>query len=360
MARIKVLGSYLGSLSSSDLVRERVMSIRALAIMVESGVPILGAFEFLAQQCTHHDFKVGFRRISQNLANGFSLDEAADKEPEIFSELDVRMLHIGLRAGKLVAVLNRMADNEEQSWKTRQDLQAKLLYPILMSLIALIIVVLLPPLVFSDLLENIVQVTGEPPAITKAILTFSAVVSSPIFITITVLGLGGLSFALSTGRMKLWTPSTEDFFWSIPISRELMESTISRRFLRSFALSYQVGLPATECIVLGSRSAGFYLADRAAQSMKNSLINGDTLQESFERGGFLPQMALDAIEIGQQSGKVHDTLMSVVKLLESEFEYRVEKFLAVLEPFMLATLGGIVAFFALGCLLPIIKLTETL
>ena len=360
MARIKVTGRYLGSLSSTNFIKERVMSIRALAIMVESGVPIVGAFEFLSQQCTHPDFRVGFRRISQNLTNGFSVDEAAEKEPEIFSDLDVRMLQIGLRAGKLVAVLNRMADNEEQSWKTRQDLQTKLLYPLIMSMIALIVVILLPPLVFADLLENIIQVTGDPPAITKAIMNFSSFVSSPIFLGLFVLLVGGLSYTLSTGQLSLWNPKTEDFFWSLPVSRDLMKSTISRRFLRSFALSYQVGLPATECIVLGSRSAGFYLADRAANSMKNSLINGDTLRESFARGGFLPQMALDAIDIGQQSGKVHDTLMSVVKLLESEFEYRVEKFLAVLEPFMLGALGAIVAFFALGCLLPIIKLTETL
>ena len=94
--------------------------------------------------------------------------------------------------------------------------------------------------------------------------------------------------------------------------------------------------------------------------MKDILVAGGTLRETFDAGGFLSPLALEAVEAGQQTGKVADLLTRCGEILKAELHSRIEAVAKLVEPAVLMILGTFVGVFALGCLLPIIKLVETL
>lgn len=345
---------------SSRLVRQRAIVYRALSVMMEAGIPIYGAFEFLAVQVEDERLSQACRRVAQELAQGKSLAKVALKEPVLFQESAARMLEVGMRTGKMVAALKKLAEDEEQRWGFRSRLTNQLIYPILLAGLALLAAIILPPLALTSLLEQVLRFTEEPPFLTLMILQISSALSSPKILT--SLGLLAILFVLSL-RLRVVqerVKEMEPMLWVLPGLGPFVRVVLSIRFLQLFAMMYEVGVPALQCLSLASKSTGSVVVGRLSQPMRSTLMAGGTLRESLEAADFLPRLCLEAVETGEQVGKIPAMMRSASSLLAAELEYRVEGLLALLEPILLTFLGVCVGVFALGCLLPILKLVEKL
>lgn len=345
---------------SASIQRQRVSFYRALTTMLGAGLPMVGVFEFLAHQAESEDQRGACRRISHDLISGYALHKAAYKEPYLFSEIAVKLIEIGIRSGKLVAVLQRLAADEEDRWRLRQTLQSHLMYPVCIASLTLVAVVLLPPFVLADLLNQVVRLTSEPPALTRAILWFSTSLSSPGFLAFVGLAITGVVIALNSHKVRQRILSIEPLAWEIPGLGPLIRSAVALRFLRVFAMTYDVGLAAPQCLVLAAEATGSRKAIAAGPRMKTMLIDGGTLKESLDIGDFLPPLVVESMEAAQQSGDVSGMMESVARIVDSELEYRIETLMSIIEPLFMAVLGVLVGLFAVGCLLPILKLSETL
>ncbi len=345
---------------SGNLQRQRVTFYRSLTTMLGAGLPMFGVFDFLARESESPEQAEACRRISQDLLAGQPLHRAAYKEPALFSEIAVKLVEIGMRSGKLVAVLHRLAADEEHRWKLRQTLQSHLFYPLTIASLTLLAVVLLPPFVLADVLTQVVELSGDPPAITKGILWFSRSLSSPAFLitaaSLTVLGFLGLR----SGKVRERLVNLEPMAWALPGVGNLIQTAVSLRFLRIFIMTYDVGLTAPQCFLMAAEATGSRKATLAGPRMKQALIDGSTLRESLEVGDILPPLVIEAVEAGQQSGDVTGMMESVARIVDAELEYRIEALMSLVEPLFMAFLGICVGFFSIGCLLPILKMSESL
>jgi type II secretory pathway component PulF len=341
-------------------VKERLILYRALAIMLESGVYIFAAFQFLSEQATTEQMSESCKRVAQQLASGRSLALVAKNEPALFSTTSAKLLEVGMRSGKLVAVLQRMAEDEQQRWEMGQRLWGKLLYPLCIAALALLAAILLPPLVLSGVLEEVVALTDEPPVITKWLLWFSSTLSSPwtlgiIFVT----GLG-LVYLVSRPAVQEKLRDQEYILWRIPGLGEIPRTVYCCRFLQLFSLAYDVGIPVDQSLRLASEATGSRVMRAAGLVMDREIKGGCSLMEAIEAADFLSAVALEAVNAGEQVGKVSVMLKKVAKILLTELDCRVDNALKLIEPVFLLTLGIFVGIFAVGCLLPIMKLAETL
>lgn len=348
--------SKLGSIPH----RDRVSFYRALSAMFESGVPLFAIFEFLAREGENGHLASASRRVGQNLVAGWSLSAAVSQEPQLFDIKAVRMLEVGYRSGKLDQILAQLADDEEHAWRLKQNLKSQLTYPLGIALLTLIAVVLLPPLVLTDLLQQVVSLTSEPPLLTRWLLSFSAFLGSPW----TLLGLAGVVaavvYGLRTTRGRELLDNLELAVWFVPALGQLWRNMVGLRFMRVFSMTYKAGLPAVLGLELSASATGSQLAYRVFPLMKSTLMDGGSLAESFSAGGFLPTLALEAVSAGELAGKVPVMLESASEILEAEVQSRVDAVAKLVEPIVLACLGIVVGVFVLGCLLPIVELTSTL
>lgn len=341
-------------------VAQRLMIYRAIAVMMEAGVQLYSCFEFLSEQAETEEVREACLRTAAELASGRSLALVAMSEPVLFSETSARMLEVGMRSGKLVAVLARLADDEQAQWEMRQRVWGKLFYPLTLALLALAAAVLLPPLALSGLLEQLVSFTDDPPAITKFLLAFSDALSSPAAVAFMIMvPLIGLYLWAQPG-VRERVRNLEHWFWHIPWLGDVARVAYSCRFLQLFALTHEVGLPIVQCVRLSAQASGSRVVAAKAEMMVSGLMAGETLSETIASAQFLPSIAMESVEAGEQVGKLSGMMRKASDILLAELDYRIDTALKLIEPALLSVLGFFVGVFALGCLLPILKLTESL
>lgn len=333
---------------------------RSLSAMMGAGVPLFACFEFLAREGENRALAEACRRVSQRLVEGLPLPFACSKEPAFFDQKAIRLMEVGTQSGTLLTILERLAEDEEEAWSLSNRLRSQLTYPIGVALLGTLAVMLLPPLVLNDLLEQVVKLTAEPPPITRFLMAFSAVIGSGWFLTGIALTIVILLLFLRTEAWARLKDRWEVTLWQVPALGALWQSLVAVRFLSVFSLTYECGMPATQCLTLSASATGSRLAHQRGNLMKESLVAGATLRECFEAGGFLPAIALESVEAGQHTGTVPTMLQNSAKILKAELQTRIDAVTKLVEPIVLAGLGIFVGTFALGCLLPIIKLAETL
>ncbi len=338
--------------------RQMVSFYRSLSVMLSSGVQLFACFEFLSRDAESKELSAACKRISQRLVEGYPLPRAVAPERSFFDDKTVRLLEVGYKSGALNKILKRLAEDQEASWKLESQLQSQLYYPLGIAALGTLGVLVLPPLVLNDLLQQVVKFTDEPPAITQALLNFSAFLSSPWTIGIAFTVLVGMGFFIRTPYWMRMKRRLELFYWEIPGISELWQSVVAVRFLSVFALTYDCGLPATQCLLLSSGATGSTRVEAVGPAMKETLVAGGTLRETLDSGNFLPPLVLEAVEAGQQTGKVADLLQRSADILSAEVQTRIEMVAKLVEPLVLTILGFFVGLFALGCLLPIIGLVE--
>ena len=333
---------------------------RSLATMMAAGVPLFAIFEFLAREPDYPEIGFASQRIAQNLVRGQALHQAVASERALFDPVSVKMLEIGYRSGKLCVILERLAAQKEANWELAAKIRSQLTYPLGIAALTLVGVMLIPPLVLADLLEQIVALTSEPPLLTRWLLSFSSFVGSPLALSLMalffVVGIG----AMNRGYGQRFFEIYEKNLWSIPVVGDFWKTVVSYRFLGMFALTYDCGLPITQCAVLSAAATGSPTAELKGPEIKNALVEGLGVRQALESADFLPHMALESVEAGEQSGTLPLLMERAAELLKSEVTSRMEMVTKFVEPIVLFCLGAFVAVFALGCLLPIIRLAETL
>lgn len=340
--------------------RDRVSFYRSLAAMFEAGVPVFAIFEFLSREGESKALCEACRRMGQNLVTGMALNAAAMQEPDLFDIKAVRMLEVGYKGGQLEQILRQLAEDEEHAWGLRQSLKSQLTYPCGIAMMTMLAVLLMPPLVLTDLLEQVVALTSRPPMLTRWLLNLSAFLSSPWTLgAAAVLAFVMVGWFRSPKGRKM-VDNAELTYWFIPGLGPLWRNLVGLRFLRVFSMVYQAGLPATAGLELAASATGSQMAYRVAPLMKRTLIDGGSLTDAFASGGFLPGLALEAVRAGESSGNVPVMLDNSAMILEAEVQSRVDAVAKLIEPLVLAVMGVIVGVFVLGCLLPIVELTATL
>lgn len=340
--------------------KQRLVLYRALASMLEAGLPIFGAFEFLAEQAETEEVRVACRRMAMDLATGHTLPRAARSEPALFSPAAVRVLEVGMQSGMLVVILQRLADDEDQSWRLRNRIWGQMIYPLALAILALAAALLLPPLVLAGVLEEVVKLSSDPPAITVWILSASSALSSPATIAGILLFFCLAVYLLSQAgfRERLWR--LEPFLWRLPWIGDVLTNALTTRFLQLFSLTTEVGLPILQGLSLSFEATGSHVMKQISKRVHDRVVAGESLSDSLEHEGLLPQIAVESIRVGEQTGKFSVMMRKAADIMLAELDYRIETTLKLIEPMLLMTLGVFVGIFAAGCLLPILKLAESL
>lgn len=340
--------------------RDRSVLYRSLSVMFDAGVPLYAIFDFLGQEGENPRICEACSRISQRLRTGHTLTNSLGEEPQLFHLGTIKMIEAGSRGGQLHLVLDQLAAVEEKAWKLRNQLLSQLTYPFLIAGLTLLAVILLPPLVLTQLLKQIVALTAQPPPLTRMLIGVSSALAQPVVWMVGLLALALIFAATRSRRGRKLMMELEPELCRVPAIGGLWQNVVGTRFLRVFSMAYKSGLPVLQGLELASASTGSTYVERLLPYMKETLMEGGTITECFKIGDFLPQVAVEAISSGETVGQVPLLLETAASMLEQEVETKLEAVSRLIEPIVLVTLGGIVGTFVLGCLLPIVELTEKL
>lgn len=339
-------------------LQDLVVFTRQLATMVDAGLPMVQALQALAEQTPHKVLRDVIRDVCSRVESGDTLSQALQKHPKVFNRLYVCMVAAGERGGLLAEILARVATYLEDMAKLRRKVKSAMMYPTIVSVVAVVISIFL--------LVKVVPVFGEIysgfgaklPGPTMFVINLSKVVQKNILIILPVLIaiVFGVKFFLTKtvpGR-NLW-----DYYRiRLPVFGPLAHKICLSRFARTMASLIRAGVPILEVLQIVSQTVGNVVMERAIRSSATDIERGETIAAALSRHSVFPPMIIRMIAAGEQTGKVDAMLERVAKFLDEEIETTLSGLTSLIEPLLIVFLGIVVGGMVICMFLPIFKMSE--
>ena len=337
--------------------QEVVIFNRQLATLIRSGMPLLPALSTICEQTTNKKFKLILEDVRQSVQGGSSLSDALAKYPKVFSELFVSMVRVGETGGIMDHVLDRLAVLGTQEMEIYSRIMSAMTYPIVLVILSFLIV----NFILVGVLPKFVMVfkasEAALPLPTQLVLAASWVLQKFWYMIIAAMVITFLYFrqAVSSGAGKVRFHS---WLLKVPLFGELYKKIQVSRFCRTLSTLTASGVPILHALSVVERTITNVVIQKAVQDIRLAISSGSSLVEPFKASGIFSPMVVQMVSIGEKSGNIDKMLEEISKFYDPEIEYTIKNLTSLLEPFMLLSMGLMVAFIALSVLLPIFNLMK--
>ena len=334
--------------------KEVVFFTRQLATMVEAGVPLVKALEQLAI-AEKPIFKKVISTLAEDISRGNTFSDAVSRHPGAFNNLFVSICHAGEVAGALDKVLDQLATYMEYSEAMRAKVISAMRYPIFIGgfvtlLVAAILWKLVP--IFANLYAGF---GAKLPGPTLFLLNVSnAFQHGFIWIVLTIiLMIVGYKFAVTQENIKF---QIDKYLLLFPVFGMIMRKNIWAVFSRTMALLMEAGTPILQATEICGAVVNNKMFSKALEEVYASLRRGELLSASLQKTKIFPPMVVQLVSTGEESGKVDELLRKAAEFYEREIRNTVDSLAAIIEPFLIIILGGIVGGILICLYLPVFSM----
>lgn len=353
VAEGKSAGFFKKSVSISDLM----LLTRQLSTLVQASLPIEKAISAVADQTEKSHVRSMLMEIRSSVLEGNTLANSFAGFPHVFSHLYRSTVSAGEAAGHLDIVLERLADYTEARQVMKQKIQMALLYPIIITVLSLLIVTGLLAYVVPSVTQVFSETGQKLPVLTVSLIALSDFVRN-----YGIYFFGGIAAAVIGFRYSLRTEKFlykfHEFMLGLPFIGKVIRGTETARFARTLSILNASGVPLLEALRISGDVMNSLPIRKAVAEAAKRVSEGTSLKISLEQSGYFPPMALHMIASGEASGELEAMLDRVAQNQEREFENLMGTLLGLMAPVMVVIMGGIVLLIVLAILLPIFELNQ--
>jgi type IV pilus assembly protein PilC len=294
--------------------------------------------------------------IKANIEGGSSLHEAMGKYPVQFDELYRNLVKAGESAGVLDTVLDTVATYKENIEAIKGKIKKAMFYPAIVFAVAILVSAILLIFVvpqFEDVFKNF---GAQLPAFTQMIVNASRFLTSYWwFVLMWVVGIAfGLIFAYK--RSPRFAHFLARAVLKLPVVGQILHQSAIARFSRTLGVTFAAGVPLVEALDSVSGATGSPIYNDAVKRIKEDVAVGHQLQLAMRQTNLFPNMVVQMVAIGEESGALDKMLFKVAEFYEQEVSNAVDALSSLLEPFIMVIIGVIVGGLVVGMYLPIFKL----
>ncbi|CAN5700985.1 type II secretion system F family protein [soil metagenome] len=331
---------------------------RQFATMINSGLSLLRALNILAEQSENAKLTESIKSIRDDVERGSSLSAAMSKFPKVFNNLFVSMVRAGETGGQLDTVLMKVADTYETEHKLRQKVKSAMTYPIaVLGISVLLMIVLLIFIVptFADMFKGL---GGELPLPTQILVTMSE--KAKFIVPLSFLAFVGLVVGYKKARRSNaeFRLRADQLKLKIPVFGELTDKIAVSRFTRMLGLLLRSGVPILQALDIVGDAAGNEVINRACADVRESVRTGEAMAAPLTEHKVFPPMVIQMISVGEDTGALDDMLDKIADFYDQEVESMTESLVSLIEPIMIAFLGGIVGAMVIALYMPMFKIFE--
>ena len=346
-----------GALSKVS-VKDKAVFSRQFSVMINAGVAIVRCLGVLSDQATNPKMKKALSAISAEVQQGISLSDALDKHPDCFDQLYVSMVEAGEMGGVLDEVLNRLAKLLEDMARLQNQIKSAMAYPVTVGILAVIVffamtIFLIP--VFAGIFESL---GAELPALTKFMLYLSGIMRS-WKILIPIVGFSGLVFGIKQYyKTPIGRSHIDKFLLKMPLFGDLNEKSAVARFCRVFGTLTRSGVPILTSLEIVCNTVGNKVIANAVAGAQSEIQQGGMMSLALQNANVFPQLAIQMICIGEETGELDAMMMKVADFYEDEVEQAVKALTSVIEPLMMVLIAGMVGVILLSMYLPMFAIFD--
>jgi len=329
---------------------------RQLATMLGAGIPLVQAFEIIGAGHEKPAMQRLLMEIKSDIEGGTSLHEALGKHPLHFDDLYVNLTEAGEQAGALESLLDKIATYKEKTEAIKKKVKKALFYPAAVLVIAVIVTTILLIFVIPQF-ESLFKGFGAAlPAFTQAVINLSRFVQK--FGVLIAIGIGAAFyfFMYFKKRSRKMREFLDRVSLKIPVIGPILNKAAIARFARTLSTMFSAGVPLVEALESVAGATGNIVYEDAVMKMRDEVATGQRLQRSMENTGLFPNMVVQMIAVGEESGSLDTMSGKVASFYEEDVDNAVDSMSSLLEPLIMAILGVLVGSLVIAMYLPIFKL----
>lgn len=329
---------------------------RQLATMMAAGVPLVQAFDIIGRGHENPAMQDMIMSIKSDVESGTTLADALRKHPAHFDALFCNLVDAGEQSGALETLLDEIATYKEKTEALKGKIKKALFYPTAVMIVAFVVTTILLLFVvpqFQDLFQGF---GADLPAFTMMVIKLSEAFQAWWWLIFGGMGLSFYALTQANKRSPAFHRALDKASLKIPVVGDILRKSSIARFARTMSTMFAAGVPLVEAMDSVAGATGNALYEEATLRMKDDVATGTQLQLTMRQTALFPNMVVQMVAIGEESGSLDDMLAKVADFYEEEVDNLVDGLSSLLEPLIMAILGVVVGGLVIAMYLPIFKL----
>lgn len=346
----------LGGAGKKIIPKDIAIFMRQLATMMAAGVPMVQSFDIVGRGHENPKMQELILTIKSDIEGGSTLAESLKKHPVQFDDLTCNLVEAGEHAGILEDLLDKIATYKEKTEAIKGKIKKALTYPIAVIVVAVIVTAILLIFVVPVFEELFASFGADLPAFTQMVIDMSKFLQTWWWAVLGILIGTGFVWTNAKRRSKKFRDFLDITALKIPIFGPILIKAAIARFARTLSTMFAAGVPLVEAMVSVAGACGNVVFYNATMIMRDDVATGQQLQLTMRNSGLFPNMVVQMVAIGEESGSLDAMLGKVADFYEQEVDDAVDNLSSLMEPMIMAFLGVVVGGLVIAMYLPIFKL----
>jgi len=343
-----------GSVSEKDVT----LFTRQLATMMKAGVPLLQSFDIVGKGNSNPAVARLLLELKTEVETGSSLAAAFKKYPLHFDALFCNLIQAGEAAGILESLLDRLAIYKEKTLAIKSKIKSALFYPVAIIIVAFVITAVIMIFVIPAFKQVFTSFGAELPAPTLVVMAISDIFVRYWYLIFGGIGGGIYSFLYMWKRSLPVQIAMDRLMLKLPVFGHLVRISTIARWTRTLATMFAAGVPLVEALDSVGGAAGNHVYWAATKQIQREVSTGGSLTSAMTNSGVFPNMVLQMVSIGEESGALDGMLGKTADFFEAEVDDAVDALASLMEPMIMVVLGTLIGGMVIAMYLPIFKIGQ--
>jgi type IV pilus assembly protein PilC len=355
--RVRKKGAGL-SFNSGKSINSADISLftRQMATMMRAGVPLVQSFEIVADGVDKPKLRDLVLQIRSDVSSGNTFASALRKHPVYFDDLFCNLVDAGEQSGSLETMLDRIASYKEKTESLKAKVRKAMTYPIAVVVVAVIVSGILLIKVVPQFQTVFAGFGAELPAFTMFVIHISEVVQAYWILFLLGIAASIAGFTIARRRSKPLRDAIDRTALKLPVVGNIIEKSAVARFARTLSTTFAAGVPLVDALNSVAGATGNSVFVNAVYKVRDDVSTGQQLNFSMRSTGVFPNMVVQMVAIGEESGALDTMLDKSASYYEEQVDNAVDNLTALMEPMIMSVLGVLIGGLIIAMYLPIFQL----
>lgn len=336
---------------------ELALVTRQLATLIQAGIPVEEALRAVSKQSERPNLQSLMLAVRARVIEGYTLAQSLAEFPHAFPDLYRATVAAGEKSGHLDLVLQQLADYTESRYDTQKKIQGAMIYPVILTVIATLIVFGMLTYVVPDIVKVFTNSHHQLPLLTRGLIGVSGFFKAfgPYLLILAIIAFVMFRRALRKDAFRYRVHALQ---LRLPLMGQLIKGNNASRFASTLSILNKSGVPLVEALKIAAEVSSNWLIRDAIREASVKVTEGGSLSYALEQSGYFPPMMMQMIASGESSGELDEMLSRAATMQEKELTNLITTLVGLFEPMMLLMMAGVVLIIVLAIMLPIVSMNS--
>lgn len=329
---------------------------RQIATMLGAGVPLVQSIDLIANGSDNKSLRTLMQKISVKIQAGLPLSDTLREHPKYFDDLYCDLVKSGEQSGALDKIFDRIAIYKEKAEALKSKIKKAMFYPAAVVVVAGIVTSILLIFVVPQFAEIFSSFGAELPGFTLFVLGISELMQKYWWVVLAAVIVAGFLTGKAYINNKQFRTACDALLLKAPIFGMILNKAAVARYARTLSTTFAAGVPLIEALESAAGASGNEIYKKAILEVRDEVSSGNQMHFAMKQTDRFPEMVVQMVSIGEESGSLDSMLSKVANIYEQEVDDAVDGLTALLEPLIMAVLGVIIGGLIIAMYLPIFQL----